>query len=124
MNIAKFLRTPILKNIYERTASINSRSAIFQTNWKAEDFIFHVLQRNFPNVCVKILCEKSQRSAKSVRSFLLFFKLFSTDIHLFKIWLKRSQNECIFSFSILKCHRIVQTNRKNELSFKGEHSYK
>ena len=30
MNIAKFLRTPILKDIYERTGSINSRSAIFQ----------------------------------------------------------------------------------------------
>ena len=56
--------------------------------------------------------------------FLLFFKLFSADIHLFKVWLKRSQNEYIFSFSILKCHIIVQTNRKNELFFKGEHSYK
>ena len=30
MNIAKFLRTSILKNIDERTASVNSRSAIFQ----------------------------------------------------------------------------------------------
>ena len=30
MNIAKFLRTPILKNIYEWTASVNFRSGIFQ----------------------------------------------------------------------------------------------
>ena len=30
VNIVKFLRTPILKNIYDGTASVNSRSAIFQ----------------------------------------------------------------------------------------------
>ena len=30
VNIAKYLRTPILKNIYKRTASVNSRSAIFR----------------------------------------------------------------------------------------------
>ena len=29
-----------------------------------------------------------------------------------------------FSFSIFKLDRIVQTNRKNKLSFKDEHSYK
>ena len=88
---------------------------------EAGDFIFQILQRNFPNVGVKLL---ALWSAKSIRSILFFLKLFSVDIYLFKVWLKRSQNEYIFSFYILKCHITVQTNWKNELFFKGEHSYK
>ena len=87
---------------------------------EAKDFIFHILQRNFSNVCENTCFVISKKYSE----FLLSFKLFSADIHLFKVWLKCSQNEYIFSFSILKYHIIVQTNRKNELFFKGEHSYK
>ena len=56
---------------------------------------------------------------KKYSEFLFFLKLLSAGIHFFKAWLKRSQREYIFSFSILMCHVIVQTNRKNELFFKA-----
>ena len=61
--------------------------------------------------------------SKKSSEFLFFFILFSAGIHFFKVWFKRSQNRYIFSFSILKWHVIVETNR-NKLFFKDEHSYK
>ena len=66
--------------------------------------IFHILQRNFPNVHMKIvLC-----SAKSLE-FLCFITLFSTGTYLFIVWLKHCQNRYIFPF-----YSQVANNCSNE----------
>ena len=88
---------------------------------EVEDFIFHVLLRNFANFSVKILvlC-----SVKSLRSF--YFSLFRSQLvytcskhgvvqSLVKTFPKRIY---FFSFCIHKWHIILQNNRHNKMSVK------
>ena len=111
VNIVKFSRTPNLKKHLRTTASVNSRTVLFQesialsfkqsaltsgiltwSNWfsrhrfklEAEDFIFHLLQ-SFLNFGLKILVLCSA-----------IFEVFIFPYFVLKIWLKLSQNGNIF----------------------------
>ena len=75
---------------------------------EAEDFIFYIPQRRFPNFGLKILL--CFVFSKKSSEFLFFLILFSAGIYLLKDWLKRSQNG---------------TNRNNKVffTFRDENSY-
>ena len=85
---------------------------------EVEDFIFHILQKNFPNFAMKILLF----SARSLRSF--YFSSFRSQLiytcskHgvVQKLIKKFPKRIYIFSFSIHKWYTIVQTNRNNKTS--------
>ena len=71
---------------------------------EAEDFIFHILKRNFQNFGVKIL---ALCSAKVFRVFIFPYFVLSwyilvQSMKLFKVWLKRSQNGYLFFFFYLQ----------------------
>ena len=76
---------------------------------EAEDFIFHIPQRRFPNFGLKILL--CFVFSKKSSEFLFFLILFSAGIYLLNNWLKRSQNG---------------TNRNNKFFFifRDKNSYK
>ena len=83
---------------------------------EAEDFIFHILQRKFPNFGVKIL---ALSSAKSLRNF--YFSLFRSQLvytcskyEVVQSLVKPFPKLIFFSFSIHKRHIIVQTKRQKK----------
>ena len=76
---SRFLRTLMLGFCFILVASIAviwpSSFSGYRFKLEAEDFIFHILQRNFPNFDVKILVSCS---TKSLRSF--YFSLFRSQL--------------------------------------------
>ena len=85
---------------------------------EAEDFIFHILQKNFPNFGMKIL---ALCSAKSLRRFFIPYFVLKWYILVENLVTK---TDIYFSFSIPSWHIIVQTNRNKKLLLKDKHSYK
>ena len=85
---------------------------------EAVDFIFHILQRNFPNFVVKILalCSPKVFEVFIFPYFVLIWYILVQSMELFKVWLKLSENGYFSSFSIQKWQIIVQTNRQNKTS--------
>ena len=83
---------------------------------EAEGFIFHILQRNFQNLGVKIL---ALCSAKIFGVFIFPYFVLS---YLFKVWsfskfgYNVPKTDTFFSFSVHKWYKIVQTNRHNKTS--------
>ena len=137
VNIVKFLRTS--KNHLQKTASVNSRIAIFQESL-ALSFKRNVLTSGICNLGELVQQTQVQTESRgfylpsspefskfraentcfvfsNLRSF--YFSLFCAQnlVKTFSKW------KYIFSFSILKWHVNVQTNRNNKLLFKDEHSY-
>ena len=66
------------------------------------DFIFHILQRNFPNFGVKILalCSPKVFEVFIFPYFVLIWYILVQSMELFKVWLKLSENGYFSSFSI------------------------
>ena len=125
LTIAPFLRTQsIMLGFW-----FNLVTSILVTfvNWfnghrfklKAEDFIFYILQINFPNFSMKRLVLYSAKSLQSFDFSLFCFQLVYT---CSKFGLKNLKTDIFCSFPVLKWHIIVQTNRNNKLLFKDEHS--
>ena len=121
MSFAKFLRAPFFTEHlrwlllwFILVASI----VVTWVSWfsghmfrlEAEDFIFHIFQRNFPNFSVKIL---ALCSANSLRS--CYFSLFRSQVVYTCSKYIRSQNGYFF-LSLFTSYIIVQTNRQNKMS--------
>ena len=83
---------------------------------EAKDIIFHIPWRSFPNFSLKILVLCSARTQVFgvfiFPYFVLSWYILAQRLHkTFQKW------KYFFSFSILKWHIIVQTNRNNKLFF-------
>ena len=139
VNIVKFSRTPNLKKHLRTTASVNSRTVLFQESI-ALSFKQSALTSGICNLGELVQQTQVQTGSRgfylpsspefskfraentcfvfsNLRSF--YFSLFCAQnlVKTFSKW------KYIFSFSILKWHVNVQTNRNNKLLFKDEHSY-
>ena len=72
-------------------ATWSSSYSVHRFEPESEDFIFHILQRNFSNFGMRVLVMWSSE-------FLFLLVLFSAGIYLFKVWLKGSKIGYIYIY--------------------------